>query len=51
MSRKLSDRFREKNGSVICKELKGIETGEMLRSCPGCVEDAAEILEDILENR
>ncbi len=51
LSRKLTDRFREKNGSVICKELKGIETGKMLRSCPGCVEDAAEILEDILENR
>ena len=40
-------RFKEKNTSVLCKELKGITTGTVLRSCRGCVEDAAEILEEI----
>lgn len=49
LSRELTKRFQEKNGAVICRELKGIETGRMLRSCLGCVEDAAEILEDILK--
>lgn len=44
-------RFKEKNSSVICKDLKGITTGKVLRSCRGCVEDAAEILEEILEER
>lgn len=41
-------RFKEKNQSVICKDLKGITTGNVLRSCRGCVEDAAEILEELL---
>ena len=44
-------RFKEKNTSVMCKDLKGITTGNVLRSCRGCVEDAAEILEEILEER
>ena len=41
--------FQEKNGSVICKDLKGVDTNQVLRSCDGCIEDAAEILETILE--
>ena len=41
-------RFKNKNKSVICKDLKGITTGNVLRSCRGCVEDAAEILEELL---
>lgn len=44
-------RFKEKNTSVICKELKGIATGTVLRSCRGCVEDAAEILEELVDER
>lgn len=42
--RKLAEAFQEKNGSVICRELKGIDTGKMLRDCPGCIEDAVRIL-------
>jgi C_GCAxxG_C_C family probable redox protein len=49
LSRELVKRFQEKNGVITCKELKGIETGKVARSCPGCVADAAEILEDILK--
>lgn len=44
-------RFKEKNTSVICKDLKGITTGTVLRSCRGCVEDAAEILEELVYNK
>ena len=40
--------FKEQNGSVICKELKGIETGKMLRPCNDCVADAARFLEEII---
>ncbi len=46
---KLVRDFKGKNGAVVCRELKGIDTGKMLRSCPGCIEDAADILESILE--
>ena len=37
--------FKERNGSVTCKELKGIDTGVVLRECNDCVRDAAEFLE------
>ena len=48
LSRKIVDKFITKNGSAICKELKGIETGRMLRSCPDCIMDAVDIVEDVL---
>ena len=46
--RELNDIFRKKNGSTICRELKGMDTGKVLRSCPGCIEDAANILSEKL---
>lgn len=49
LSKRITEKFRQKNGSVICKELKGIETGKVLRSCAGCIEDAVCIAEEILE--
>ena len=48
ITREIVRAFEEKNGSVICKELKGIETGKVLRSCDGCIEDAARILEQVM---
>lgn len=41
-------RFTEINQSLLCRELKGALTGTPLRSCRGCVTDAAELLETIL---
>ena len=48
LSKEIVAKFQEKNGSVICKELKGVETGCPLRSCDGCIEDAAALAEEIL---
>lgn len=48
ISKELVNRFQEKNGATICKELKGLETGKVLRSCEGCIEDATELVESIL---
>lgn len=48
LSKAITNAFREKNGSIICADLKGVETGQMLRSCPGCIEDACIIAEEIL---
>ena len=48
LSKQITQKFLEKNGSVICKELKGIETGKVLRSCPGCIDDAVAIAEEVL---
>ncbi len=51
LSRQLVDEFYRKNGAIICKELKGVETKKVLRSCPGCIDDAVEILEKIIAQR
>lgn len=48
LSKEIVNRFIEKNGSAVCKELKGVETGKVLRSCPDCIMDAVEIAEDVL---
>lgn len=47
-ARMIVQKFKAKNQSVICKELKGIDTGKVLRDCRGCVEDAAALLEEIV---
>ncbi len=47
-SRELVQRFKEKNQATVCKDLKGVETGNMLRACSDCVKDAAMLLDDIL---
>ena len=46
--RELAAEFEKKNGSIVCRELKGIDTGKVLRSCDGCIEDAAALVEQIL---
>lgn len=45
MSKQCLQDFKEQNGSVICKDLKGIETGTVLRSCNDCIADAVRIIE------
>ena len=48
LNRVLGEAFREKNQSILCRELKGVETGVVLRSCDGCVEDGARLVEKYL---
>ena len=47
-SKKMLKSFEEKNSSVICHDIKGVDTGKVLRTCDGCVEDAAAIIEQYL---
>ena len=49
LSRELVDKFKKKNQSIVCRELKGVDSGKVLRSCQGCIEDATNILEGILQ--
>lgn len=42
------ERFQEENGALLCYELKGLETGKMLASCPQCIQSAIKIAEDVL---
>ena len=48
LSRQMLEAFKEKTGSTICKELKGIETGQVLCSCSDCVRAGVEGVEEIL---
>ena len=48
LSREITERFKKKNGSLVCSELKGVETKKPLRSCEGCILDAARLVEEIL---
>ena len=45
----LYNKFTEKCGASICKELKGVETGKVLCSCDDCVYNAVGILEEVLQ--
>lgn len=45
MIRAMAQAFTEKNQSIICRELKGVGGGPVLRSCAGCVEDACTLFE------
>ena len=46
----IMENFRKRNGSTVCRELKGIGTGCPLRQCEDCVADA-EFLEEALRRR
>lgn len=47
-TRELNEQFRESNGSTICREIKGMDSGKVLRSCDGCIEDAVTLLTKVL---
>jgi len=40
--------FEEQVGSCVCKEIKGVGTGNVLRSCNDCIKEAAAIAEKVL---
>ncbi len=50
LSKTIVEAFQQKNGTVICKELKekDPETGKPRRDCSGCIMDAAAIAEIVL---
>lgn len=48
ISKEIVNRFVQKNGSMLCKDLKGIQTGTPLRSCNGCIEDVTLIAQELL---
>lgn len=48
LSRQIVEEFKNQNGATQCRELKGVETGKVLRACPDCIRDAARIAESVL---
>ena len=43
-SKEMVAKFNEKCGATICKDLKGITTGQVLCECPECVRNAVLVL-------
>lgn len=48
LSKELVNRFEEKTGSTVCKELKGVNTGKVLCSCPDCIRCGVEVVQEVL---
>jgi C_GCAxxG_C_C family probable redox protein len=46
--KQLIEEFKKKNATINCREIKGVDTGQVLRSCDGCIEDAFMIIEESL---
>lgn len=49
LNKEILEKFQDRNGSVICRKLKGIDDGKVLRSCPDCIKDACEFFESLYE--
>lgn len=50
VSREIVEKFNELSGATRCRDLKGVDTGTVLCSCPQCIENAARILEEVVFN-
>ena len=48
ISKAMMNSFREKSGAIICRELKGVDTGKMICSCPDCIKHGVEVVEENL---
>ena len=49
ISKSMLTSFREKcGGAIICRELKGVDTGKMICSCPDCIKHGVEVVEEQL---
>lgn len=49
LSKEMLKRFSAKTGGTVCRELKGVDTGRMLCSCPDCIRAGVEVVEEVLE--
>ena len=49
LSKTIIEKFAQKNQATRCRDLKGIDTSHVLRSCPDCIKDAVEIVEEVLK--
>ena len=48
LSARLMEAFEKRCGSTVCKELKGVDTGTPLCSCPDCIRTGVELVQEML---
>ena len=51
IAKDFTEEFENRTGSIICKELKGIDTGTPLCPCPECIAVGVDILEKYLKGK
>jgi C_GCAxxG_C_C family probable redox protein len=49
MTRQILEKFKQKSGATLCKELKGAGTGKVLCECPDCVRNAISSMLEVTE--
>ncbi|MFA6784583.1 MAG: C-GCAxxG-C-C family protein [Sphaerochaeta sp.] len=49
LSEQIVQRFVNQNKSLVCKDLRGLETGIELRSCPLCIDDAVLLVQKVMQ--
>ncbi len=48
LAKQMKECFQEKTGAVICRDLKGVDTGVVLCSCPDCIRAGVETVCEVL---
>lgn len=48
LSKEMVNLFKEKTGGIVCKDLKGLETGTVLCTCPDCICKGVEVVQEVL---
>ncbi len=48
IAKEMTEKFMEKTGGLICRDLKGLDTGKMLMSCPNCIKAGVEVVQEVL---
>ena len=50
MTKEFAEKFRQKNGTYYCRDLKGVSGKGKVVPCPQCIADAVELTEMYLES-
>lgn len=48
IARQMVERFEELSGATRCRDLKGVDTGVVLCTCPQCVQNGCKVVEEFL---
>lgn len=48
LSRQITAAFAARNGALVCRALKGVDTGKPLRSCADCIRDGCLLADQIV---
>ena len=48
LSKQLFEAFEKKCGGTVCRDLKGVDTGKPLCSCPDCIRNGVEVVQEVL---